>query len=78
MSGCEFADSERIYGIGASMSGYGIRQLAMSCPDIFAAIVPICGGGMYRNAERLFIAIIWFLNGCLNIKMTIHSNFKIN
>ena len=25
----------------------------MSRPDLFAAIIPICGGGMYWNAARL-------------------------
>lgn len=46
-------DPERVYLIGSSMGGYGTWQLAMSCPDLFAAIVPICGGGMYWNAGRL-------------------------
>ena len=48
-----YVDRKRIYGIGASMGGYGIWQLAMSCPEYFAAIIPICGGGMYWNAARL-------------------------
>lgn len=46
-------DPDRVYLMGASMGGYGTWQLAMSRPDLFAAIVPICGGGMYWNAARL-------------------------
>jgi predicted peptidase len=37
-------DSSRIYLTGISMGGYGTWQLAVEHPDIFAAIVPLCGG----------------------------------
>lgn len=59
----DFIDPSRIYGMGASMGGYGIWQLAMSCPDRFAAIVPICGGGMYWNAARLKNIPVWAFHG---------------
>lgn len=59
----EFVDSNHFYGMGASMGGYGIWQLAMSCPECFAAIVPICGGGMYWNAARLKNVPIWAFHG---------------
>ena len=58
-----FADTERIYLIGASMGGYATWQLAMSMPKFFAAIVPICGGGMYWNAGRLINTPIWAFHG---------------
>ena len=58
-----FADKNRIYLIGASMGGYGTWQLAMSMPEKFAAIVPICGGGMYWNAGRLIDLPIWAFHG---------------
>ncbi|MBQ6906959.1 MAG: prolyl oligopeptidase family serine peptidase, partial [Clostridia bacterium] len=38
----EFTDKERLYLMGPSMGGYGTWQLAMSLPELFAAIVPIC------------------------------------
>lgn len=46
-------DPDRIYLVGASMGGYAVWQLAMSMPSVFAAIVPICGGGMNWNAKRI-------------------------
>ncbi|MBQ8637016.1 MAG: prolyl oligopeptidase family serine peptidase [Clostridia bacterium] len=58
-----FADKNRIYLMGASMGGYGTWQLAMSLPELFAAIVPICGGGMYWNAPRLVNVPIWAFHG---------------
>ena len=59
----DFADSSRIYAIGASMGGYATWQLGMSLPDTFAAIVPICGGGMYWNAPRLKHVPVWAFHG---------------
>ena len=58
-----FADTERIYLMGASMGGYATWQLAMSLPDTFAGIVPICGGGMYWNAQRLASTPVWAFHG---------------
>ena len=58
-----FVDRDRVYLIGASMGGYGTWQLAMSRPELFAAIVPICGGGMYWNAVRLKHTPVWAFHG---------------
>ncbi|MBQ9747390.1 MAG: dienelactone hydrolase family protein [Clostridia bacterium] len=49
----DFCDVSRFYAVGMSMGGYAVWQLGMSLPYRFAALVPICGGGMYWNAERL-------------------------
>jgi predicted peptidase len=38
-------DAKRIYLTGLSMGGYGAWSLAVSYPERFAAVVPICGGG---------------------------------
>jgi predicted peptidase len=56
-------DKERIYLMGASMGGYATWAMAMSTPELFAAIVPICGGGMYWNAVRLVNVPIWAFHG---------------
>ncbi len=59
----DFTDKSRFYGMGVSMGGYGIWQLAMTLPQIFAAIVPLCGGGMYWNAARLKDVPVWAFHG---------------
>lgn len=59
----EFADPNRLYVIGASMGGYATWQLTMSMPEMFAAAVPICGGGMYWDAGRLKHVPIWAFHG---------------
>lgn len=61
-----FVDSSRLYLMGPSMGGYGTWQLAMSIPEYFAAIVPICGGGMYWNAGRLLNVPVWAFHGALD------------
>ena len=49
----EYTDKARFYSTGISMGGYTAYQLMMSRPDIFAAGIVCCGGGMYWNAARL-------------------------
>lgn len=56
-------DSSRIYLMGTSMGGYAAWQLAMTMPEYFAALVPLCGGGMYWNAWRLREIPIWAVHG---------------
>lgn len=58
-----YVDKNRIYLMGASMGGYATWQLAMSMPEHFAAILPICGGGMYWNAARLAKLPVWAFHG---------------
>ena len=58
-----YTDEKRIYLVGNSMGGYGTWQLAMSMPEYFAAIVPICGGGMYWNTGRLVNVPVWAFHG---------------
>jgi predicted peptidase len=40
-------DTKRVYLTGLSMGGYGTWHLAVEYPERFAAIAPICGGGMF-------------------------------
>lgn len=63
IAGESYTDRERLYLMGVSMGGYGAWQLAMSLPELFAAIVPICGGGMYWNAGRLANVPVWAFHG---------------
>lgn len=61
-----YVDETQLYGMGASMGGYGTWQMAMSLPQYFAAIAPICGGGMYWNAGRLINVPVWAFHGALD------------
>lgn len=41
----DYIDEKRIYVVGLSMGGFGAWDILARCPDLFAAGVPICGGG---------------------------------
>lgn len=55
-------DEDRIYLTGLSMGGYGTWFTAMARPELFAAIAPVCGGGMAWNAEVLKMPV-WVFHG---------------
>ncbi len=63
VAGMPFTDPTRFYLCGASMGGYTAWQLALSEPTLFAAMIPICGGGMYWSASRLLNLPIWAFHG---------------
>ncbi len=48
-----FVDKSRVYATGNSMGGYGTWELAAIRPQWFAAIMPVCGGGIGGFAQRL-------------------------
>ena len=73
----DFADSERIYLVGNSMGGYGTWQLAMSMPEMFAAIVPVCGGGMYWSAGRLANVPVWAFHGKQDATVFVEESEKM-
>lgn len=55
-------DENRVYLTGLSMGGFGTWFTAMARPDLFAAIAPVCGGGMAWNAEVLKMPV-WAFHG---------------
>jgi predicted peptidase len=60
---CPEVDASRICLMGTSMGGYGAWQLAMTMPEYFAALVPICGGGMRWNLGRIKHIPVWAFHG---------------
>lgn len=56
-------DKNRVYLTGLSMGGTGTWMLAMAAPEKFAAIAPICGSGIYWNAEILKNIPIFMYHG---------------
>lgn len=70
-------DNKRVYLMGASMGGYATWQLGMSMPEYFAAMVPICGGGMYWNAGRLVEIPIWAFHGKKDTTVLMEESLKM-
>lgn len=59
-------DSRRLYVAGQSMGGYGTWALIAAHPGMFAAAVPICGGGDEAKAKRLTTVAVWAFHGELD------------
>jgi predicted peptidase len=59
-------DKTRVYVTGLSMGGYGTWALAARRPDLFAAAVPICGGGDPATVNVLKNLPIWVFHGGLD------------
>lgn len=56
-------DTNRIYITGLSMGGYGTFDAIQRYPDLFAAAVPVCGGGDASKAGTIAHIPIWIFNG---------------
>lgn len=60
----EFAvDASRIYLTGLSMGGTGTWAIGARERHLFAALVPICGGGSVADARRLARMPVWCFHG---------------
>jgi predicted peptidase len=56
-------DSRRLYLTGLSMGGAGAWILGATYPDLFAAMIPICGRTVPPLANRLTNLPIWVFHG---------------
>lgn len=56
-------DPQRVYLTGFSMGGFGTFHTACAYPEMFAAIVPIAGGGEPEQAEKLKTVPTWAFHG---------------
>jgi predicted peptidase len=56
-------DKNRIYITGLSMGGFGTWASVIAKPNLFAAAVPICGGGDPSKLESIKSIPIWVFHG---------------
>lgn len=56
-------DESRLYLTGSSMGGSGSWRIGTEYPGVFAAIVPLCGGGDPSKAAALKETPIWAFHG---------------
>ncbi len=59
-------DKTRTYITGYSMGGFGTWEAIERRPDLFAAAVPICGGGDETRATRITDMPVWAFHGALD------------
>ena len=56
-------DTNRITATGLSMGGFGSWEIALTFPNLLAAIAPICGGGLSWRCGALKDLPIWAFHG---------------
>ena len=56
-------DARRVYVTGISMGGYGTWDIICRRPQLFAAAMPICGGGDTAQAAKIAKVPIWVFHG---------------
>ena len=59
-------DEDRVYLTGLSMGGFGTWTLGIAYPDCFAALAPICGGGVTGMVDVLKDVPVWAFHGALD------------
>lgn len=68
-------DPARIYLTGISMGGYGTWDTACRYPNLFAAIAPICGGGIpFLAGQNLAKMPIWCFHGAKDLTVPLSES----
>ena len=71
------ADRDRLYITGLSMGGYGTWATTTAYPKMFAAAVPICGGGNPESADTLVDLPIWVFHGAKDTAVSLERSEKM-
>jgi len=69
-------DNDRLYIMGLSMGGYGTWDAIQRYPDMFAAAVPICGGGDETGAACIKTPV-WVFHGDKDTAVPVERSRKM-
>jgi predicted peptidase len=70
-------DANRLYVGGQSMGGYGTWSIITEYPEMFAAAIPICGGGNVSKAEKMTRTAIWAFHGDIDQAVKVERSREI-
>ena len=70
-------DPKRIILTGLSMGGYGTWELSVRYPKKFAALVPICGGGIPYMTRKIKDTPVWVFHGAKDGGVPIHESQRM-
>jgi predicted peptidase len=71
-------DPHRVYVMGMSMGGYATWDALARRPHLFAAAVPICGGGDESTAARISAIPVWAFHGAVDpVVPTVRSRHMV-
>jgi predicted peptidase len=67
-------DRDRIYVTGQSRGGWGVWDLIAKRPDLFAAAIPVCGGGNPRVVSTMRGVSIWVFHGARDREVNVERS----
>lgn len=67
-------DPQRIYVVGQSLGGFGAWDLIARRPDLFAAAVPLCGGGDVQRIHSARDVAVWAFHGAKDTTVPVSSS----
>jgi predicted peptidase len=70
-------DARRIYVAGQSDGGVGTWNVIMQRPNLFAAAIPLCGGGDPSGAFRIANMPIWAFHGARDAVIPVTESRKL-
>lgn len=70
-------DRARLYLTGLSMGGYGTWHFASRAPQRFAAIAPVCGGGVPYLARSLAHTPVWAFHGAKDTVVPLEESSRL-
>ncbi len=70
-------DESRIYLTGLSMGGFGTFTYGADHIEQFAALMPVCGGGLTEDAARLAQRPIWVFHGRRDISVPVNNSRRM-
>lgn len=70
-------DLNRIYLTGFSLGGYGVWELSTLFPERFAAVVPICGGGLPEKAHKIKDIPVWAVHGEKDENVSVQKSIEM-
>ncbi len=71
------SDEDRVYITGVSMGGFGTWSALAANPKLFAAAVPVCGGGNPSTARSIKKIAIWAHHGALDDVVPVESTRRM-
>ena len=64
-------DQDRIYLTGQSLGGWGVWDMIAKRPDLFAAAIPVCGGGDPKTVSSMGDVAIWAFHGAMDREVNV-------
>lgn len=70
-------DADRIYLTGLSMGGYGTWHFSAKAPGRFAAVAPVCGGGVPYLTRSLKSMPVWAFHGAKDSVVPLNESERL-